>query len=131
MDTELERLGKVYVLTTFIRDFFQRTKHLFSEKMRFGFLLIPPPIFIIFCLRCRWGEQKVWRFSKKISLHKKMMIFLARVGHSNNHHLGPSADRACISELPEDLLISHHHVLILLRSFYIRGQKLCNLMGES
>lgn len=32
METEVERLGRADALTTFIHDFFQRTKNLFSEK---------------------------------------------------------------------------------------------------
>lgn len=32
METEVERLGRAHACSTLIHDFFQRTKHLFSEK---------------------------------------------------------------------------------------------------
>lgn len=43
MVTEVERLGRADALTTFTHDFFQRRKHLFSEKNGVWFSFDPSP----------------------------------------------------------------------------------------
>lgn len=65
MVTEVERLGRADALTTFTHDFFQRRKHLFSEKNGVWFSFDPSPnIYRFFCLRCRWDKQRAWGFSE-------------------------------------------------------------------
>lgn len=43
METEVERLGRADALTTFTHDFFQRRKHLFTEKNGVWFSFDPSP----------------------------------------------------------------------------------------